>query len=99
MPRHLGGDRCLPPRAVNQFGLHDMHGNVSEWVQDCSHSSYDGAPSDGSQWEEGGCSNRVLRGGAWDRSAPNLRSAKRMSEAPTEYGKDMGFRVARSLDP
>ena len=42
-----------------------MHGNVWEWIQDCYNDSYSGAPSDGSAWESGNCSERVLRGGSW----------------------------------
>jgi formylglycine-generating enzyme required for sulfatase activity len=52
---------------ANAFGLHDMHGNVWECVQDVWHDSYAGAPSDGSAWMSGGDqSRRVLRGGSWD---------------------------------
>ena len=50
----------------NGWGLHDLHGNVWEWVQDCWNESYRGAPADGSAWESGDCSLRVLRGGSWD---------------------------------
>ena len=50
---------------ANRFGLHDMHGNVWEWVQDCWNGSYNGAPSDGSAWTTRDCSLRVLRGGSW----------------------------------
>ena len=50
----------------NKFGLHDMHGNVWEWVEDCLHGDYSGAPTDGSAWTSGGnCDRRVLRGGSW----------------------------------
>ena len=49
----------------NAFGLYDTAGNVWEWVQDCWNENYAGAPTDGSAWEEGDCSQRVLRGGAW----------------------------------
>ena len=49
----------------NGFGLHDMLGNVWEWVADCSNGSYAGAPADGSAWTSGDCSRRVLRGGSW----------------------------------
>ena len=52
--------------SANPFGLHDVHGNVWEWVEDCRNGSYAGAPSDGTAWESGNCSRRVLRGGSWD---------------------------------
>ena len=54
--------------AANAWGLHDMLGNAWEWTEDCyngSNGSYAGAPSDGSVWEDGGCTRRVLRGGSW----------------------------------
>ncbi|MCY4513844.1 MAG: SUMF1/EgtB/PvdO family nonheme iron enzyme, partial [Candidatus Tectomicrobia bacterium] len=50
---------------ANAFGLHDMHGNVLEWVEDCWNGSYSGAPSNGSAWLRGNCERRVLRGGSW----------------------------------
>ena len=50
---------------ANVFGLHDVHGNVWEWVEDCWSGNYLGAPADGSAWESGDCSRRVLRGGSW----------------------------------
>jgi len=53
---------------ANAWGLHDMHGNLNEWVEDCWHDSYTGAPADGSAWlDEGGgrCDTRVLRSGSW----------------------------------
>jgi formylglycine-generating enzyme required for sulfatase activity len=55
---------------ANPFGLHDMHGNVWEWVEDCWHGSYAGAPTDGSAWTTS-CSetSRVLRGGSWERQS------------------------------
>ena len=86
----------FPP---NVFGLHDVHGNVDEWVEDCWHDSYDGAPSDGSAWTSGGdCSSRVLRGGSWLSSPEFLRSAHRNS-ASNRYVVNLGFRVARTLTP
>ena len=82
---------------ANQFRLYDMQGNVSEWVEDCWNESYSGAPSDGSAWTVGDCSERVLRGGDFSLSAGGLRSATRTS-IPLEYRFfHTGFRVARTL--
>ena len=70
----------FPP---NAFGLHDMHGNVWEWVEDCWHLDYRGAPADGSARIAGGrCSLRVLRGGSWYSADSRVRSADRLSLAP-----------------
>jgi formylglycine-generating enzyme required for sulfatase activity len=81
----------------NAFGLHDVHGNVWEWVQDCYKDSYAGAPTDGSAVVIGECSLRVLRGGAWNYFPKLLRSAYRYA-TPPEIRLDMvGFRVASSL--
>jgi formylglycine-generating enzyme required for sulfatase activity len=81
----------------NTFGLHDMHGNVWEWVQDCYRDSYRGAPTDGSAVSARDCSLRILRGGAWNYYPQLLRSAYRYATAP-EVRLDMaGLRVARSL--
>ena len=63
--------------AANQFGLYHMAGNVFQWVQDCYHDSYDGAPTDCSAWISGDCSGRVLRGGDWVNYPQFLRSAIR----------------------
>jgi formylglycine-generating enzyme required for sulfatase activity len=83
---------------ANAFGLHDMHGNVWEWVEDCWHGSYSGAPTNGSAWTSGGnCRERVLRGGSWDYRPRNLRSANR-SRSPSVYRFNfLGFRIARTL--
>ena len=84
---------------ANAFGLHDMHGNVYEWVEDCWHDSYRGAPSDGTAWTRGSdCSRRVLRGGSWSDAPRLLRSADRLRNAAGVRGIDLGFRVARTLD-
>jgi formylglycine-generating enzyme required for sulfatase activity len=82
---------------ANQFGLYDMHGNVAEWVEDCFHDSYQGAPSDGWVWAQG-CnseSRRVLRGGTFDYSPYYIRSAYRFPIAPTFRSYSVGVRVAR----
>jgi formylglycine-generating enzyme required for sulfatase activity len=81
----------------NAFGLHDMHGNVWEWVQDCYKDSYRGAPTDGSAVVSPDCRLRILRGGAWNYFPQLLRSAYRYATAPEIRLDIAGFRVARSL--
>ena len=84
----------------NSFGLHDMHGNASEWVEDCWNETYSGAPSDGSAWLTGDCGRRVMRGGSWNFLPNDLRSAHR-NRLSSNLGilHFYGFRVARTLDP
>lgn len=83
---------------ANAFGLHDVHGNVWEWVEDCWHASYSAAPADGSAWTAGGdCGARVLRGGSWSNEPGVLRSAFRFHYSSEQRSGDFGFRVARSL--
>ena len=85
---------------ANGFGLHDVHGNVWEWVEDCWHGSYTGAPTDGSAWVTGGdCHRRVLRGGSWDFIPRFLRSANRLWYSAAFRFKYLGFRVSRTLTP
>ena len=83
--------------AANGFGLHDMHGNVWEWVEDCWHENYEGAPADASAWLGESCRQRVLRGGSWRAEPRALRSAERNWEWAQDRGNGHGFRVARSL--
>ena len=86
----------------NAFGLHDVHGNVWEWVEDCWHENYERAPTDGSAWLErsgGDCSDRVLRGGSWFYIPRGLRSAYRLRLDSGVRDNDSGFRVARTLAP
>jgi formylglycine-generating enzyme required for sulfatase activity len=84
--------------AANPFGLHDMAGNVWEWVEDCYHDSYSGAPSDGSAWTSGGdCDMRVARGGSWYSYPVNLRSASRARDQFGARDAYSGFRVAATL--
>ena len=80
---------------ANAWGLHDMHGNVWEWVQDCWNESYQGAPTDGSAWESDDCAWRVIRGGAWASHASNLRSANRYGVDRASRDYDYGFRLAQ----
>ena len=84
--------------APNGFGLHDMHGNVSEWVQDCyGGGGYENAPNDGSAVEREGCSTRVMRDGSWDDFPWDLRSAYRWAGGTGHRSDEVGFRVARTL--
>jgi formylglycine-generating enzyme required for sulfatase activity len=87
--------------APNPWGLYQVHGNVYEWVEDCYHPSYTGAPADGSAWTDEGCSRRVLRGGGWYSEPSYLRSAARFEYpfASEIHPDDGGFRVARTLAP
>jgi formylglycine-generating enzyme required for sulfatase activity len=84
--------------APNAWGLHDMHGNVWEWVQDVVHDNYEGAPSDGSAWELGGDQvRRILRGGSWLYNPRYLRSALRNGFSAVLSNDIVGFRVVREL--
>ncbi len=82
----------------NPFGLFNVHGNVAEWVEDCYHETYNGAPADGSPWTTN-CSGerRVMRGGSGINFAANLRSAFRFASSPNYGFFSYGFRVASSL--
>jgi len=84
--------------AANKFGVHDTAGNVSEWVKDCWHENYKGAPSDSGVWEGGNCTFRAVRGGAYLSPQQSIRSAKR-DKLKSDAGYDhVGIRLARDLD-
>jgi formylglycine-generating enzyme required for sulfatase activity len=100
---------CPPPTQVdlhqsqpvgsydpNPWGLYDMHGNVNELTADCWNDGYVGAPTDGSAWEDGNCTRRVLRGGSWHGYPGYLRSAYRCRSGPAFGHRTIGFRLARS---
>jgi sulfatase modifying factor 1 len=83
----------------NSFGLYDMLGNVWEWVEDCWHSGYYSAPSNGDPWTSGGeCAKRVVRGGSFDMFHLSGSAARLASEA-NDRVKSIGFRVAREIEP
>ena len=79
----------------NAWGLHDMQGNVWEWVEDCWNGSYKGAPTNGSAWMSGDCGQRVLRGGSWFGEPWDLRSAGRLRLTRSYRGDNQGFRLAQ----
>jgi formylglycine-generating enzyme required for sulfatase activity len=81
--------------SANGFGLFDMSGNVWEWVEDNYHANYNGAPSDGSNWQ-GDASRHTLRGGSWGSKPQEVRSAQRGRSDPSSRGS-IGFRVVRVL--
>jgi formylglycine-generating enzyme required for sulfatase activity len=84
---------------ANAFGLHDMHGNVWEWVADCYKDNYANAPSDGKAMSDVAGCQHILRGGAWSGKPESLRSAKR-TEIDSDYrGTSSGIRLARALNP
>ena len=97
----VGSTRSTRPvggKDANAFGLHDMHGNVEEWVEDDFHDSYVEAPSDGKAWVEEPRDRytglRVARGGSWDHPPDAARSAGRNRDFPDVKGAIRGFRVA-----
>ncbi len=83
----------FPP---NPFGLYDMTGGVAEWVADCWHKNYEGAPTDGSVWTGGDCTKHVLRGGSWQNDPSYLRAASRDAYDTAVRYLTHGFRLARS---
>ena len=85
-------------KKANAFGLHDMSGNVSEWIQDCWHKSYSGAPSDGSAWTTGCAADagRVVRGGSWSSIKWAGEASDRVWAMPSTRGEGYGFRLART---
>ena len=92
----LGGSA----KTANRFGLHDMHGNVWEWVQDC-YEDYNPARTDAApvQPEATQDCSRVLRGCSWNFNPQGLRSAYRGRYTPAGRSNDFGFRLARTVLP
>jgi formylglycine-generating enzyme required for sulfatase activity len=95
------GSKTVPVDSFepNPLGLYNVHGNVWEWVEDCWHDNYEGAPADGRAWITGECKPRVLRGGARDKHWGDLRSAIRIGDTPVNRYSFSGFPLARTLSP
>ena len=90
-----------PRRKPNGLGLYDMSGNVWEWVQDCYHENYDGAPPDGTAWElkdPTQCGQRVIRGGSWGSAPEGLRTSFRYRDGADLRDSYVGFRLAQDID-
>jgi formylglycine-generating enzyme required for sulfatase activity len=97
----LGRTSEIGAYPANPWGLHDMHGNVWEWVEDDWHENYRGAPADGSAWKGSGTSVNprlcVLRGGSWHYHSGGCRSASRSRFGTGVRLSYVGFRVARTF--
>ena len=84
----------FPP---NDWGVYDMIGNVWEWVADCWHGNYDGAPGNGAPWVEDACPKHVNRGGGWGNHPRTTRISTRDGDIHSAHSDGLGFRVARSI--
>ncbi len=91
---HTAPVGSFPP---NPFGLYDTAGNVLEWVDDCYHDKYQGAPDDGSAWGDKPSCDRGIRSGAWSTYPRFLRSAIRFWNMPDATNGNLGFRLARAM--
>ena len=96
-PYHKEAPEPVGSFAANPSGLYDMNGNVWEWVSDCWHNSYKGAPIDGSTWETPGCNMRVIRGGSWREGEDYMLSSTRFKYSPSVRQSQNGFRVIKEL--
>ncbi|WP_051598766.1 formylglycine-generating enzyme family protein [Stenotrophomonas rhizophila] len=81
----------------NAWGVHDVAGNLSEWVADCWHASYRRAPADGAAWFNPGCRQRVIRGGNWANAPEQTRAAWRQSQDSDTTSARIGFRLVRGI--
>ncbi|MGV3652630.1 MAG: formylglycine-generating enzyme family protein, partial [Noviherbaspirillum sp.] len=82
---------------ANPFGLHDTNGSVWEWVADCWHNNFKGAPANGSAWDTPACRDRVIRGGSWREGASYMPSSTHFKYSASVRQSQNGFRVARDV--
>jgi formylglycine-generating enzyme required for sulfatase activity len=94
---HFWGPAPVGSFPPNKFGLHDIDGNVSEWVEDCWHDNYTRAPADSRAWINPGCASHVVRGGSWGSAPDQERSAYRIAAPSDTRSARVGVRVARDL--
>jgi len=97
----LARTQLVGTKKPNGIGLYDMSGNVWEWVEDCWHKNYNGAPTDGSAWLQNGDADRhrrVVRGGCWRSLPVDLRSSFRGMGLARTRDIGFGFRLARNID-
>lgn len=84
--------------APNGFGVHDVIGNVAEWIEDCYSASRDNLSASGAPPPtEGTCARRLIKGGSWGTLAHNVRIAERIAYPATHRDDSIGIRVARTL--
>jgi formylglycine-generating enzyme required for sulfatase activity/serine/threonine protein phosphatase PrpC len=91
-PRNPTKVKSFPP---NPYGLFDTAGNLSEWVYDCWHKNYDGAPDDGGVFEGGDCGVRASRGGSYANTPASIRPTKRDKALSTRPSDEIGLRIVR----
>jgi formylglycine-generating enzyme required for sulfatase activity len=102
LARALIKANCKPcwPASPNELGLHDMSGNVWEWVEDDWHKNYEAAPTDGSAWINSPerTPNKVCRGGSWNYQPEFARCALRYNFVATHRVNYLGFRLAHDAE-
>lgn len=82
---------AFPP---NPWGLYDVSGNVWQYVEDCRHGSFEGAPADGRPWKDGPCDSHVVRGGGFGSIRRGMQVAARAAAGETWDSGEIGFRLA-----